>query len=117
MKTIAVAFDGVITKYSKYPETGQVRSQIKPFLSNLLDNGYRLVLYTNRKGSCYQEALATLKREGLYDLFDWKYMKQPTEFDWNGNAAIDLYVGSGDLLIDFDEVDWGSLLQRIKKLI
>ena len=101
MKTIAVDFDGTITKYSPYPVMGDIRSQIKPFLQKLHDNGYKLILYTCRTGKYYNEALVALQQHGLYDLFDWDVGNRKVSKEC-GKLEASFYLDDRALLVNFD---------------
>lgn len=116
MKTIAVDFDGTITKYSPYPIMGDIRPQIKPFLQKLHDNGYRLVLYTCRTGKYYNEALVALQQHDLYDLFDWD-MENRTASKECGKVVASFYLDDRALLLNFDDIDWDWLYEKIVEFI
>ena len=117
MKTIAVDFDGTITKYSPFPITGNIRPEMKQLLAQLHNDGYRLVLYTCRKKKYYSEAVSLLKKENMYNLFDWEYLDNDNVYGEHGKMVADLYLDDKALLLNFDDVDWNWLYTKIVQTI
>lgn len=115
--TVAVDFDGTITEKSPYPVMGKVRPQIKPLLLRLRKNGYRVVLNTCRKGQYFREALVALQREGLYNLFDWEYLKSDDCKGEFGKIVAAFYLDDSALPFDLDRVDWDWLCDRIVSVV
>lgn len=91
--TIAVDFDDTLTEESPFPVTGKVRISEIQRLKELQKNGYRIVLWTGRKGTYLQEALKICNDLGLVfddiapnkfvaDVYiDSKAVKSVEEFD------------------------------------
>ena len=115
--TIAIDFDGTITNFSTFPEMGTVRHDMPEFLYKLRIAGYRLVLNTCRTGEYFKEAVDCLKDNGLYDLFDWKYLKDPDHFGKYGKVLASFYVDDSACIENFDCVDLTKLADAIDERI
>lgn len=111
--TVAIDFDGTITKKSPYPVMGEIRPQIKPFLLRLHEEGFHLVLNTCRRGKYFREALVALKRAGIYDLFDWKYPRSRKNKGKYGKIVAAYYFDDSALPFELEDVDWDSLAESV----
>ena len=113
--TIAIDFDGTLTKESKYPLCGEMRSYAVDFVRNIHYLGYRIVLWTCRKDDYFKEALSKLKQEDIYDCFDWNYLEDPTKFGENGKILASFYVDDRSMInVDLDSLDfWEDLEDHI----
>ena len=112
--TVAIDFDGTITKYSPYPIMGDVREQIPTFLKALHNRGYRMVLNTCRVGEYYDEAVQCLKDNNLYDLFDWEYAEKESNKGRNGKLVATFYFDDSALPFDdLDYVSWSTLTECV----
>lgn len=101
--TIAIDFDGTITKRSEYPKCGDIRPQAASFIRKIHDMGYRVILWTCRSNSYVNEALSLLRKENIYDLFDWDYLEDPNNFGEHGKIIATFYVDDRALInVDLD---------------
>lgn len=60
-KTLCIDFDKTITDDSPYPITGNLRPGVLEYLKQYKEQGYRLILFTSRKGHDFDEAVALCK--------------------------------------------------------
>lgn len=115
--TIAVDFDGTITSFSKFPKTGCVRPWIPDFLYALREKRYRLVLNTCRANQYFTEAQNVLKRKNLYDLFDWEYIKDKSNYGQYGKIKAAFYVDDSACFESFDCVNPDKLIKLIDQRV
>jgi len=63
--TLAIDFDGTITKESSYPELGEVNPNAIKYINKLHKEGYFIIINTCRSGSKFEEAKSFLYRYGI----------------------------------------------------
>lgn len=100
--TIAVDFDNTITDETPFPRTGNIRSNCYEVLNWLSSKGFKLYLYTCRKGVYLQEAIELIKK--------WKL---PLEIPLKCNDELSLDKVLADFYIDdrnignfYQNIDW-----------
>lgn len=112
---IAVDFDGTIVEH-KYPKIGNEIPFATQTLRQLLMDGHRLVLWTNREGKLLEEAVKWCQERGVefYALNSDK--PEESSIDYSGSRKILV-----DLFIDDRNVgglpDWGVIYEMIKNKI
>lgn len=67
---IAIDFDGTITKWSPYPQIGEIRPEAIEYIKQLKKDGYKLVLWTCRQDHFLLEAINLLAQYDLLNCFD-----------------------------------------------
>lgn len=118
MKVLAIDFDGTITKKSKYPVMGDMRSEIPKFLKDMKDKGYVVVLNTCRKGKYLKEAVQLLRKCNVYDMFDWGYLNDDSKKGDSGKIVASFYLDDRACFIDLDDAKvWPYLPDMIDRQV
>lgn len=104
-KVIAIDFDGTITEDAPYPICGKVRDEAKQYIPILYALGYRLVLWTARKGKFYDECLQVLDDSNLLCYFSSEY-----ETGQTGKIVAHFYIDDKSLL---EPINWDKIFKYI----
>ncbi len=111
---IAVDFDGTIVEH-RYPEIGKERPFATQTLQQLIKDGHRLVLWTNRQGHTLEEAIEWCRQRGVEF---YAVNKCFPEENFNHDEPRKIKV---DLFIDDRNVgglpEWGVIYELISKHI
>lgn len=110
---IAVDFDGTIVEH-KYPQIGKEIPFATTTLKMLIKEHHRLILWTVRKGTYLDEAVAWCKERGIeFYAVNRNYPEEHVEPD-GGYCKI-----NADLFIDDRNLgglpDWGTIYSMIKE--
>ena len=109
---IAVDFDGTIVEH-EYPRIGKERPFATQTLKMLLQDGHRLVLWTNRQGKTLEEALPWCRERGVEFYAVNKCFPEET-FEHNEPRKLKV-----DLFIDDRNVgglpEWGVIYELVTK--
>jgi hypothetical protein len=115
---IAIDFDGTVVTHA-YPDVGMDIGAV-PVLRELVDNGYRLILYTMRSGRLLDDAVAWFARQRipLYSV-----NANPDQAEWTASPKVyaNLYIDDSALgcPIRFEDgvkrpfVDWVKVRRRL----
>lgn len=108
--TIAVDFDGTIVE-DRYPKIGKPILFAFDTLKKLQDKGHRLILWTYRKGTALDEAVAFCKKNGIV-FYAVNHSFPEEKFDLSHSRKI-----NADIFIDDRNVgglkSWGEIYQEL----
>lgn len=109
-KIIAVDFDDTITEHRPYPEKAPLNKTAKKYLDKLNNLGFKLVLWTARKGKDYEEAYDRCINE-----FGLTYLLKDNETFLHGESGkliANYYI---DDKSSFGKVNWKKTFKYILK--
>ncbi|MFV0541459.1 MAG: BT0820 family HAD-type phosphatase [Aestuariibaculum sp.] len=110
LKIIAVDFDGTIVK-DAYPDIGKPIAFAFETLNMLQEKGFRLILWTYRKGKRLDEAVKFCESKGIYF---YAVNRSFPEEEFDGNMSRKIHA---DIFIDDRNIggmlDWGKIYQML----
>lgn len=112
---IAVDFDGTIVEH-KYPKIGNEIPFATQTLRQLLMDGHRLVLWTNREGKLLEEAVKWCQERGVefYALNSDKPEESSIGYSGSRKILVDLFIDDRNV---GGLPDWGVIYEMIKNKI
>jgi hydroxymethylpyrimidine pyrophosphatase-like HAD family hydrolase len=111
---IAVDFDGTIVEH-KFPAIGKERPFATDTLKQLIADGHRLVLWTNRKGQHLEEAVQWCKERGVeFYSVNKCFPEENINFDEPRKIKVDLYIDDRNI---GGLPEWGEIYTIISQHI
>jgi hypothetical protein len=108
---IAVDFDGTIVEH-KYPSIGKEIPFATATLKQLIQDGHRLVLWTNRQGELLQEALDWCRDKGVeFYAANSCYPEEQADSGEPRKIKADIYIDDRNV---GGLPDWGVIYELIK---
>lgn len=109
---IAVDFDGTIVEH-KYPTIGKERPFATYTLKQLIHDGHRLVLWTNRQGKELEEAVQWCKEHGVeFYAVNKCFPEETINYDEPRKIKVDLFIDDRNV---GGIPDWGEIYCMISK--
>lgn len=107
--TIAVDFDGTITKKSAYPQVGEIADNCAKALNHLQARGHKIILWTCREGKELQDAIQLLANNEVYLQ---GYNKREAEAEYGNRKIIaDMYID--DRAYPCDPINWEDIFYTL----
>lgn len=109
---IAVDFDGTVVEH-RYPEIGKERPFATQTLKQLIQDGHRLVMWTNRQGRTLEEAVEWCRERGVeFYAINKCYPEETVNYDEPRKIKVDLFIDDRNI---GGLPDWGVIYELITK--
>ncbi len=109
---IAVDFDGTIVEH-RYPEIGKEQPFAIQTLKQLLQDGHRLILWTNRQGETLDEALDWCHERGIdFYAVNKSFPEETFDHEEPRKLKVDMFIDDRNI---GGLPDWGIIYEMISK--
>lgn len=118
--TIAVDYDGTLTKGIGYPLPGKIDKKAVAILKHLAGTGQaRIILLTMREGKLLDDAVAACKRQGLEF---WAVNENPDQAAWYPARKVyaDVYVDDHNVSVPRlhnGMLDWNRIGSELESMM
>ncbi len=109
---IAVDFDGTIVEH-RFPEIGKELPFATQTLRQLINDGHRLVLWTNRQGQELDDAIAWCRERGVeFYAINKCYPEENINYDEPRKIKVDIFIDDRNI---GGLPEWGVIYELINK--